>query len=180
MLCPQLLTENKVVSPLRTPSKGLLIQSLDLSAVISLATWFEVFPLYRDILSCRRKKIFNCLDLWGKWANWKLSSICNCFILSLLYKIILLILGIFFGLHVMSWMTLVSASFLPSENYKYPEDLISVMAHISQEELLMKSKLSTQRHLCFSLTLAEMKSAVTFTLSTYFSVLLLYAAMFPF
>lgn len=180
MLRPQLLTENKVVSLSHTPSKGLLIQSLDLSAVISLATWFEVFPLHRDILSCRRKKIFNRLYLWGKWANWKLSSICNYFILSLLYKIISLILSIFFGLHVMNWMTLVSAFFLPWENYKYPEGLISVMAHMSQEELLMKSKLSTQGHLCFTLILAEMKPAITFTLFIYFSALLLYAAMFPF
>lgn len=60
MLCPQCLAENKVVSLLGTPSKSPLglreTPSLDLRAVISLATWFKVSSFYRQIFQLHKEK----------------------------------------------------------------------------------------------------------------------------
>lgn len=68
-------------------------------------------------------------------------------------------MGILFGLCVMSGMTLESASLLPWENWDDPEDLNSVMAHLSLEESHIKRDLSMQGHRCFTLILAEMQPA---------------------
>lgn len=97
MLCPLCLTENKVVSLLHTQSKC--------CPLFGNMVWS--FPIIYRELSCRRKKVFNSLYLWGKWANRILSSISNYLIVSFHYKKkVLLILDVVSGLQGMSWVCL--------------------------------------------------------------------------